>query len=84
MCELFAMDIAALRAELGLSLGEFAKLLGLASKGYVSQLERGEVRCSVPVALALERISGGRIDAGEQNADVALVRRAPEMADAAA
>ena len=76
------MDVSALRAELGLSLGEFAKLLGLSSKGYVSQLERGEVRCSVSVALALERLSGGRINAAAQNADVALVRGAGEALDA--
>lgn len=78
------MNIASLRHELGLSLGEFAQKLGLKSKGYVSQLERGDVRCSVSTALALERLSGGRLDAASLNDDVAQVRRAPPLTGVAA
>lgn len=71
------MQIAALRAELGLSQKSFAELVGLQSKSYVSELEKAdEPRCSVRVALEIERISGGRISAESLNPDVALVREA--------
>lgn len=69
-----ALTIAGLRAELGLSLEAFGQRIGLASKGNVSILERGGA-CSLPVALALEELSGGRLDAASLNADVALARR---------
>jgi transcriptional regulator with XRE-family HTH domain len=71
------MDIADLRAELGLSQQAFADEIGLASKGHVSQLERGEIRCSVAVALKIEALSGGRIQADFLNADVRRVRETP-------
>lgn len=80
MCEPLGMEIAELRAELGLSLDGFAKALGLSSKGYVSQLERGEVKCSVRAALEIERLSGGRIAAASLNADVGLVDAARRAA----
>lgn len=70
------MQISALRTELGLSLDGFAKSIGLSSKGYVSQLERGEVTPSVQVALRLEELSGGRILARDLNPDVARVEAA--------
>jgi DNA-binding XRE family transcriptional regulator len=70
-----AMQISDLRAELGLSLEEFAVRIGLSSKGYASELERGG-RCSLTVALAVERLSSGRIDAAALNSDVAEARRA--------
>jgi len=69
------LTIAALRAEMGLSLEAFGGLIGLASKGNVSILERGGA-CSLPVALALEKLSGGRLDAGSLNEDVARAREA--------
>lgn len=68
------LTIAALRAELGLSLEAFGAKIGLASKGNVSILERGGA-CSLPVALALEKLSGGRLDAAELNDDVAAARQ---------
>lgn len=83
MCEPLAMDIASLRKELGLSLGEFAAKIGLSSKGQVSQLERGEVGCSVSVALAIEELSSRRIDAAKLNPDVARVRAAEVQSEAA-
>jgi hypothetical protein len=67
------LTIAALRAEMGLSLEAFGGLIGLASKGNVSILERGGA-CSLPVALALEKLSGGRLDAATLNEDVARAR----------
>lgn len=68
------LTIAALRAELGLSLEDFGKRIGLSSKGNVSLIERGHMPPSLPVALAIEEISGGRIDAAEINEDVRAAR----------
>lgn len=68
------LTIAGLRAELGLSLEAFGAKIGLASKGNVSIIERGGA-CSLPVALALEALSGGRLDAARLNEDVAAARR---------
>jgi transcriptional regulator with XRE-family HTH domain len=70
------MNLMDLRRELKLSQEEFARHVGLSSKGYVSQLERGEITPSVKTALEIERLSGGRIRASELNADVALVEQA--------
>jgi DNA-binding XRE family transcriptional regulator len=77
MCELngMATTITELRAELGLTLEAFAERVGLSSKGYASELERGG-RCSVKVALEIEKLSGGRIPAASLNPDVALVEAA--------
>jgi len=73
------LTIPALRAELGLSLEAFGALIGLASKGNVSILERGGP-CSLAVALAIEKLSAGRIDAADLNSDVALARATRESA----
>lgn len=71
------MQIVELRTELGLSQTAFAKKVGLQSKSYVSELEAmEEPRCSVRVALELERLSGGRIEAASLSPAVELVRRA--------
>lgn len=67
------MDIAALRAEMGLSLEEFASRIGLASRGRMSVIER-EGRCSLEVALKIEALSGGRIDAADLSDDVRAAR----------
>lgn len=78
------MTIAELREELGLSLEAFAIRVGLRSKGQISEIERG-AKPSVRVALEIERLSGGRIDAASLNADVALARqgrRSPKEAAA--
>lgn len=76
MCELLRMDIASLRKELGLSLEAFAAEIGLKSRGQVHDLEAGNRSASVSVALAIERLSSGRITAESLNRDVALVRAA--------
>lgn len=60
------------RETLGLSQSEMAARVGLSSKGYYSRLERGFEEPSVPVALALERMTG--VDAGTLNREVALAR----------
>jgi len=79
------MTIIELRKSLGLSQEDFAKAVGLTSKSYVSELESGSVsRCSVKVALEIERLSAGEITAESLNPDVGLVRNAePSQADAA-
>jgi predicted transcriptional regulator len=69
------MEIASLRAELGMSLEAFANLLGLKSKGQMSLIEAGKSSVSAAVALRLEELSGGRIDAANLNAVVAQARR---------
>jgi DNA-binding XRE family transcriptional regulator len=56
------LSIPALREEMGLSLEKFAEALGLQSKSRASEIERG-APVSLPVALKLESLSGGRIDA---------------------
>lgn len=74
MCKLLRMDITALRKELGLSQEAFAVRVGLKSKGHVSTLERTGA-ASLRVALEIERLSEGRINAADLNPDVALVRQ---------
>lgn len=68
-------SIRDLREELKLNLEAFAAEVGVSSKGYMSRIERGEP-CSVKVALAIEAISGGRIDAAGLCEDVRLSRHA--------
>lgn len=67
------MNIAELRAEMGVSQEEFAALIGLSSKGNVSIIER-ENRCGLRVALKIEQLSGGRIDAASLNDEVRVSR----------
>lgn len=80
MCEPLAMDIATLRKELGLPLEAFAARIGLKSRGQAHELENGRRSPSVPVALAIEKLSEGRIPAETLNHDVALVRGAGQAA----
>lgn len=79
MCELFDMDeplsIKSFRSELGLTLDQFGEKVGLSSKGQVSEIERSG-RASLRVALAIEALSDGRIDAGALCDEVRLAREA--------
>lgn len=75
--------IRSLREELGLSQEAFAARVGVQSKGYMSRIERGEP-CSVKVAVEIERLSGGRIDAAELNEDVRLARHGLPSSEAEA
>lgn len=79
MCEPFGMieplTISDLRAELGLTLSQMAERLGLASKGQVSEIERNH-RCSLAVALRIEELANGRIDAADLSEDVRQARAA--------
>lgn len=78
MCELFGMTehttIASLREDLGMTLDEFARAVGISSKGYVSQIERGVIDCSLSIALKIEQFSAGRIDAAVLSRDVRMAR----------
>lgn len=78
MCELFGMDepsaLTKWRSEKGWTLDEAAAAFGLKSKGYLSEIERG-LKCSVPAALEIERVTDGAIDAATLSPDIALVRR---------
>ena len=71
-------QIIGLRRELGLNQAEFALRIGLANKASVSLLERGGP-CSLPVALRLEELSGGWIDAGALNEDVRAARHSQNI-----
>lgn len=64
-----------LRRELNLSQDKFGERVGL-SFGKISELERGLYSPGVSVALEIERLSGGRIDAGDLNEDVRASRHA--------
>lgn len=67
------MLIADLRTELGLSLEALGAKVGIASRGRMSVIER-ENRCSLDVALALEKLSDGRLDAASICDDVRRAR----------
>lgn len=64
--------IAALRTELGLTLQQFGERIEL-SKSQMYEAERTN-RASVRVAIEIEALSDGRIDAAELNDDVKLSR----------
>jgi transcriptional regulator with XRE-family HTH domain len=66
--------VAALRRELSLTLAEMGERVGL-SKSQMHEVERSG-RASLPVALAIETLSEGRIDAADLNEDVKAARHA--------
>lgn len=74
------LTIAAFRRERGETLEQFAEMLGLSSRGHASEIEQGKKACSFEVALTLESLSGGRLDAAELNEQI---RRARDTANAA-
>lgn len=69
-------QIAAERARQGMTLAQFAVAIGCSSKGRVSEMENGKVAPTVAQALAIEKLSSGRITAHALNADVAAAREA--------
>jgi DNA-binding transcriptional regulator YdaS (Cro superfamily) len=75
MCELLGMgSIAAFRKDvLRISQEEFARRLGLSSKSHISEIERKD-QCAPHVALEIERLSDGKIDAASISPAVAIVR----------
>ncbi len=69
--------VRALRTNRGETCEQFGALIGL-SKGKVSELEAGKYLPSVRVAVIIEQISGGAIDAAELCKDVRLARHGAE------
>lgn len=63
-----------LREEMGLTLAEMGRRCGI-SKSQMHEVERTG-RASLPVALAIEALSLGQIDAGDLNEDVRAARHA--------
>lgn len=57
-----------------MTLEAFAAAVELKSKGQASEIERTG-QCSPEVALRIERLSNGTIDAGSLNATIAAARR---------
>lgn len=76
------MNVKELRAELNVSLEEFARLLGLQSKSHAHAIE-AENKCSVEMALKIEDLSSGRVPAASLNADVGRVEEARGIAQPA-
>lgn len=68
------MDIATYREKHGLSLEAFGALVGK-SKPHIHQIER-EMRCSAKLALDIERVTSGEVDAAALNDEIALARKA--------
>lgn len=79
-----ALSISALREELGMTQIEFGERIGLSNKASVSLIERGLAPISLRVAVAIEELSGGRIDAAGLNEDVRLSRHGPALAETGA
>lgn len=78
------LAVAALRQELGLTQQEFGERIGLPNKTSVSLLESGKrPNISARVAVAIETLSGNRIDAADLSEDVKLARHGCACADQA-
>jgi transcriptional regulator with XRE-family HTH domain len=79
MCEQERMseqsELTKWRSSKGWTLDEAASQFGIKSKGYLSEIERGG-RCSVAVALEIERVTEGAIPASSLNPDIALIDKA--------
>lgn len=71
-------QVAEFRARLALTLAEFGARIGL-SKSQMHEVERSD-RASLRVALAIEDLSGGEIDAALLCDDVRLARHGPASA----
>lgn len=72
-----ASAIFNLRKSLGLSLADFGTRIGVASKGRVSEIERGVIPCPQRVALNIEQLSAGAINAADLNDAVRAARSIP-------
>ena len=72
------LTVAALRAELKLTLAELGERIGL-SKSQMHEVEATN-RASLRVAVAIEALSAGRIDAAGLSDDVGLARHPTAIA----
>ena len=57
------MDLRTYRKSQGLSQGQLAEMLGLSSKGHISDIERGTQAPSLAIALKIEAWSRGKVSA---------------------
>lgn len=73
-------QVRSLRRELGETGEQFGQRIGL-SKGKVSEIENGTYAPSVAVAVEIERLSAGRIDAAGLSEDVKRARAAVHAGD---
>lgn len=72
------MDLRAYRKSRGLSQTEAARALGVESKGYICDIEKGRRPASLLLALKIEQWSGGKVKAATLNP------KAAELAQGAA
>lgn len=72
------MDLESFRKGRGLSQVELAKALGLRSKSYISDIERGRQQCSVRLALKIQTFSDGEVLAHTLRPDIVLPATAGE------
>jgi len=68
------MDLATLRKQRNLSQEDLAALLGVRSKGYISDIEKAQRPASLRVALLIEAWSGGVITAESLSPKVKTLR----------
>lgn len=73
---MFAMDLRTLRLQRGLSVAQLADILGMSSRGRLSEMEHHKKPIPVHLALKIEAWSGGEIRAADINRSVAVVDRA--------
>jgi hypothetical protein len=74
-------QIMALRGARAETLEAFGKLVGVGSKGRMSEIERGVQTPTPEQALAIEELSGGTIDASALNPIVAKARGVEWVSD---
>lgn len=67
------MTISKFRKDNGLTLEAFGELIGK-SKGHVHAIEQSG-KCSAKVALTIERVTRGAVDAATLNAQIAEARK---------
>ena len=65
------MELESFRKSRGLSQAELAREFGLRSKGYISDIEGKRQRCSLHLALRIERFSEGLVPAATLCPDAA-------------
>ena len=68
------MDIATYRATHDLSLEAFGALVGK-SKGHIHEVETS-MRCTAKLALAIEEVTDGAVNAADLNPEIAQARKA--------
>ena len=73
MAETTPNPLAQYRKDKGLTLEAFAALVGK-SKGHLHEVE-STMRCTAKLALDIERVTNGAVDAASLNDDIAAARK---------